>query len=274
MIHYLTPIVSTIGISILFVSNFIRTRMLITLPTLSGSPYEQFTWTLSLTLLGLLGVTILYWLTSKEKEFELRVILAIIVAPTSAILIIILSQTILLIMAKAVSTLIASIIVLLSLYVAVFSVVLILSDALSTRIRNFIFIIYGSLLGSFISLLIPTISLVTILVSVAVYDLIIFNSGWMNALTDLLKGAKRHGSRIGYFSEDIEMGLGELIFYSFIPSHIIAYYGQQMLITTLFMTGIGIYLNLWMLTKRGMIAGLPAPIFLGLSPIIISYLIH
>jgi hypothetical protein len=274
MVHYLTPIISTIGISILFVSNFIKTGMLNSLPTLSGSVYEQFTWTLSLTLLGLLGVTILYWFTSRERDFELRVILAIIVAPTSAILVIILSQTVLLIVAKAVSTLIASIIVLLSLYVAVFSVVFILSDALPVRVRNFVFIIYGALLGSFISLLIPTISLVTILASVAVYDLIIFNSGWMSALTDVLKGSKRHGSRMSYYSEEIEMGLGELIFYSFIPAHVTAYYGPEMLYMTLLMTGIGIFLNLWMLNRSGMIAGLPAPIFLGLSPIAVFYLFH
>lgn len=52
-----------------------------------------------------------------------------------------------------------------------------------------------------------------------------------------------------------------------------AYYGSGLLLVTLLMIGIGVILNLWVLTKRGVVAGLPAPIFLGLAPLIISLLL-
>jgi hypothetical protein len=271
---YLTPIVSSMAVSLLFVrlvvsSGLIRSQP----PTLGADAYGQAVWTLSLTLLGLVGVTLLYWLITRGRDFELRVMLALVVAPTSAILVIIVSQTVLLVVAKAVSTLMASIVVLLSLYMAVFSVIFILSNAFSTRVRNFVFILYGALLGGFISLLMPTASLVVMLVAVAVYDLVMLNSGWFVDLIEVLSHSGRPGSRMSYVTESVEIGIGELIFYCFVPAHVEAYYGLEMLAMTLAMTGIGVLLNLWVLEKRGFIAGLPAPILLGLSPLMLTYIL-
>jgi len=274
IIQYLTPIASSITVSVGFVALFMKSGLIKSLPpTIGGEIYDQVAWTLSLTLLGLFGVTFLYWLITRKKDFELRVLLALAVAPTVAILVIILSQTVLMILAKTISSLMAAIIVLISLYVAVFSVIFVLSNAFSTRIRNLVFILYGALLGSFISLLLPTASLVTLLVSVAIYDLVMLNSDWFSELINVLSQSQRVGPRLSYFGDEIEIGIGELIFYSFIPAHVEAYYGLDLLVITLIMTGIGVMLNLWILEKRGFIAGLPAPILLGLTPLIIRFLL-
>ena len=274
IIQYLTPIASSITVSVGFVALFMKSGLIKSLPpTIGGEIYDQVAWTLSLTLLGLFGVTFLYWLITRKKDFELRVLLALAVAPTVAILVIILSQTVLMILAKTISSLMAAIIVLISLYVAVFSVIFVLSNAFSTRIRNLVFVIYGALLGSFISLLLPTASLVTLLVSVAIYDLVMLNSDWFSELINVLSQSQRVGPRLSYFGDEIEIGIGELIFYSFIPAHVEAYYGLDLLMITLIMTGIGVMLNLWILEKRGFIAGLPAPILLGLTPLIIRFLL-
>ncbi len=274
ILQYITPIASSITVSVGFVALFMKSGLIKSLPpSLGGEIYDQVAWTLSLTLLGLFGVTFLYWLITRKKDFELRVLLALAVAPTVAILVIILSQTVLMILAKTISSLMAAIIVLISLYVAVFSVIFVLSNAFSTRIRNLVFIIYGALLGSFISLLLPTASLVTLLVSVAIYDLVMLNSDWFSELIKVLSQSQRAGPRMSYFGDEIEIGIGELIFYSFIPAHVEAYYGLDLLVITLMMTGIGVLLNLWILEKRGFIAGLPAPILLGLTPLIIRFLL-
>ncbi|HUV33675.1 MAG TPA: hypothetical protein VMW22_02000 [Candidatus Desulfaltia sp.] len=271
---YLTPIVFSMAVSLGFVRLIVSSGLIRSSPpNLGADAYSQAMWTLSLTLLGLVGVTFLYWLITRGRDFELRVILALVVAPTSAILVIIVSQTVLLVVAKAVSTLMASIVVLLSLYVAVFSVIFILSNAFSTRVRNFVFVLYGALLGGFISLLMPTASLVVMLVAVAVYDLVMLNSGWFADLIKVLSQSGRPGARMSYVTESMEIGIGELIFYCFVPAHVEAYYGLEMLIMTLAMTGVGVLLNLWVLEKRGFIAGLPAPILLGLSPLVISFIL-
>jgi hypothetical protein len=87
-----------------------------------------------------------------------------------------------------------------------------------------------------------------------------------------IEGEKRRGAEPFYW-EDVEIGMGELIFYSFLPSHVEAYYGSDLLVVTLLMTGIGVALNLWILEKRRVVSGLPAPIFLGLAPLIISLIL-
>lgn len=234
---------------------------------------EQIVWTVSLTLAGLLGVVILYWLTGRRRGFEARVIIALIVAPTSAILVIIVSQTVLMILAKAVSSWMTSIIVLVSLYVSVFSMIFIIGNVFSPRVRNSIFIVYGSLLGSFVSLLLPTISLIVMLVVVAIFDLVLLNTSWV---LDVVKGfgERRSGSaRMSYVGEQVEVGMGELVFYSFLPAHVEAYYGDGVLLATLTMIGVGVALNLWLLKRRGVIAGLPAPILLGLTPLVVYLLL-
>jgi len=214
---------------------------------------------------------LLYWLARSRRGFEARVLVALVVAPTSAILVVIVSQTVLMVVAKAVSSWMTSIIVLVSLYVSVFSMIFIISNAFSTRTRNFVFIVYGSLLGSFISLVLPTVSLVVMLVVVAVFDLVLLNTRWV---VDAVKvfGNKARSPGVGYVGEGGELGMGELIFYSFLPAHVEAYYGEGLLLMTLLMVALGVLLNLWILGKRGVIAGLPAPIFLGLAPLVV-YLI-
>ncbi len=273
VLGYLTPILFCLFISVGFVRLFVIGGLSSSIHSPPSGFYEQLVWTLSLTLVGLFGVTFLYWLTRRRKDFEVRVVVALIVAPTSAILVIVVSQTVLMVVAKAVSSFMASIVVLISLYVAVFSMIFIVSNVFSSRVRNSIFVVYGALLGSFVSLLLPTVSLVVMLMAVAAFDLVVLNTGWVLDVVRGFGASRGKSSRLSYVGEDIEIGMGELIFYSFLPAHVEAYYGSTLLATTLAMIGIGVALNLWVLVRRGAVAGLPAPIFLGLAPLIISLLL-
>jgi hypothetical protein len=106
------------------------------------------------------------------------------------------------------------------------------------------------------------------LISVAFYDFIVFNIEWFNKnLIDNL--GKKRSSLPSFKGEGVEIGLGELIFYSFLPAHVQAYYGTNLFIQTLAMIGIGIIFNLWILQKRSIVAGLPAPIILGILPLLL-----
>jgi hypothetical protein len=273
VLDYLYPILSCLVISLGFVRLFLIGGMSLTMPGDGPGVGEQVVWTVSLTLAGLLGVVILYWLAGRRRGFEARVLIALVVAPTSAILVIIVSQTVLMVVAKAVSSWMTSIIVLVSLYVSVFSIIFIIGNVFSPRVRNSIFIVYGALLGSFVSLLLPTVSLIVMLVVVAVFDLVLLNTPWV---LDVVRGfgERRSGSvRLSYVGERVEVGMGELVFYSFLPAHVEAYYGDGVLLATLTLIGVGITLNLWLLNRRGVIAGLPAPILLGLTPLIVFMLL-
>jgi hypothetical protein len=222
IVDYLFPITSCIVISLGFVRLFILGGLGSSIHSSPSGTMEQVAWTVSLTLVGLVGVVLLYWLSRSRKGFEARVLVALVVAPTSAILVVIVSQTVLMVVAKAVSSWMTSIIVLVSLYVSVFSMIFIISNAFSTRIRNFVFIVYGSLLGSFISLILPTVSLIVMLVVVAVFDLVLLNTSWVVDVVKDFRGAARSPG-VGYVGEGVELGMGELIFYSFLPAHVEAY---------------------------------------------------
>jgi len=269
--NYLTPVALCLIISLGFVKMYTSSGLTQSLPrTASWNLFEQLVWILAPAVLGFLGVTGLYWLISKHKDFELRVLFSIVVAPTSAILVIVVSQTLLTVIAKTYSSFMVTLTVLISLYVAVFSVVFILSNAFSTTVRNFIFILYGALLGSFMSLLLPTVSLVLLLVSIALYDLVMFNSKWIVSIVRDLSLSRGVGSKFGYIGQNVEIGIGELIFYSFVPAHVEAYYDFPLLVLTLLMTAAGVMLNMLILSKKGFLAGLPAPILLGLIPLVVS----
>jgi len=272
-LDYLSPVLSCLVISLGFVRLFMIGGLGATLRSPGGGYVEQVAWTFSLTLAGLMGVVLLYWLTGRRRGFEARVLMALIVAPTSAILVIIVSQTLLMVVAKAVSSWMTSIIVLVSLYVSVFSLIFIMGNVFSSRVRNFIFIVYGALLGSFVSLLLPTVSLIVMLVVVAVFDLVLLNTGWIVAVIREFGDRGAKSGRMSYVGEGVEVGMGELIFYSFLPAHVEAYFGVELLAVTLVMIGVGVFLNLWLLERRGVVAGLPAPIFLGLTPLIVYLLL-
>jgi len=268
---YLTPIALCLIVSLGFVNMCKSSGLAQSLPRTAGwNTFEQLAWTMGPVVLGLLGVTGLYWLISKHRDFELRVLFSAVVAPTSAILVIVVSQTLLTAIAKTFSSFVVTLAILVSLYVAVFSVVFILSNAFSTTVRNFIFILYGALLGSFMSLLLPTVSVVLLLVSIALYDLVMFNSKWIISIVRDLSLSRGVSSKFGYIGRSVEIGIGELIFYSFVPAHVEAYYDFSLLVLTLLMTVAGATLNLWTLSKKGSLAGLPAPILLGLVPLVLS----
>jgi uncharacterized membrane protein YjjB (DUF3815 family) len=152
ILGYITPIIPSLIVSTAFITLFQFSGMT-GFNQSSVVSTRQIVITFGFSLLGLLGVTILYWLMKRSKDFEIRILVALIVAPTSAILVMVVSQTLLMIVAKSISTFMASIIVLISLYFAVFSIIFIISNFFSSRVRNFIFIIYGSLIGAFLSLI-------------------------------------------------------------------------------------------------------------------------
>jgi len=97
-----------------------------------------------------------------------------------------------------------------------------------------------------------------------------FNSKWMMNIIRDLSLSRGISSKLAYIGQNMEMGIGELIFYTLVPAHVEAYYDFHLLVLTLLMTMAGVLLNLRTLSKKGFLAGLPAPILLGLLPLILS----
>jgi presenilin-like A22 family membrane protease len=134
---------------------------------------------------------------------------------------------------------------------------------LGNKARNAAVVLLGGGLGVFFSAVIPFFSAVLILVFLAVYDVFAVYYGPVGKIAhsglDKLQG-------LSYSFKDIQMGLGDLVFYSMLTGSILLNYNSLLLYFVSFI-GIlaGSFLTLIMLEKKGIFPGLPFPIVLGLA---------
>ncbi len=134
--------------------------------------------------------------------------------------------------------------------------------------RNTAVILIGGALGMFFAYNIASISLwsaVLILVFLAVYDIIAVYKGPVGKIAqssglDQLKG-------LSFAFKDIQMGLGDLVFYSMLTGAMIFGFPGTFLPVITSIIGIlaGTVITFYMLEKRGIFPGLPFPILLGLA---------
>jgi presenilin-like A22 family membrane protease len=142
---------------------------------------------------------------------------------------------------------------------------------LGSKARNVAVVLLGGGLGVFFSVAIPFFSAVLILVFLAVYDVFAVYYGPVGKIAhsglDQLQG-------LSYSFKDVQMGLGDLVFYSMLTGSILLNY-NSLLPYVVSLIGIlaGSFLTLIMLEKKGIFPGLPFPIVLGLAGGILASLV-
>jgi presenilin-like A22 family membrane protease len=135
---------------------------------------------------------------------------------------------------------------------------------LGSKARNLSVVLLGGGLGVFFSASIPFLSAVVILVFLAVYDVFAVYYGPVGKIAysglDQLQG-------LSYSFKDVQMGLGDLVFYSMLVGSLLFRFQPNLLPCFISVIGItvGSLLTLVMLEKKGIFPGLPFPIALGLA---------
>jgi len=130
--------------------------------------------------------------------------------------------------------------------------------------RNVAVVALGGALGIFFGFSIPLYSGVIILVFLAVYDVIAVYKGPVGKIAasglDQLQG-------LSFSFKDIQMGLGDLVFYSMLMGVIFFGFLPRYLPTLMAIIGIlvGSIITFFALEKKGIFPGLPFPILLGLA---------
>jgi presenilin-like A22 family membrane protease len=131
--------------------------------------------------------------------------------------------------------------------------------------RNVAVIGVGGALGIFFAKFILLPSAILILVFLAIYDVIAVYKGPVGKIAqssglDTLQG-------LSFSFKDIQMGLGDLVFYSMLMGVMFFSFPQNLLPTALALVGIvaGSILTFFMLERKGIFPGLPFPIFFGLA---------
>jgi presenilin-like A22 family membrane protease len=120
----------------------------------------------------------------------------------------------------------------------------------------------GGALGAFLGASIPPLSTMLILVALAVYDAFAVYYGPLGKIAhsglDQFRG-------LSFSFKDIQMGLGDLTFYSMLSGHMLIFFGFLPCLASMIGISLGCLLAFKMLIKRGMFPGLPFPIFFGLA---------
>jgi presenilin-like A22 family membrane protease len=143
---------------------------------------------------------------------------------------------------------------------------------LGGKARNLAVVLLGGGLGVFFSASIPFLSAVLILVFLAVYDVFAVYYGPVgkiaNSGLDQLQG-------LSYSFKDVQMGLGDLVFYSMLVGSILFEFQPNLVPALISFIGIvvGSLLTLIVLEKKGIFPGLPFPVALGLAGGILASLV-
>jgi len=132
--------------------------------------------------------------------------------------------------------------------------------------RNIVVVFLGGALGVFLGWSIPVVSALLILAFLAVYDIIAVYKGPVgkianNSGLEQLKG-------LSFSFREIQMGLGDLVFYSMLCAVMLLnsdFGGWAPYLFSLIGVLVGAFLTFIMLKKKGIFPGLPIPIFLGLA---------
>jgi len=130
--------------------------------------------------------------------------------------------------------------------------------------RNVAVVGIGGALGIFFGFSIPLYSAVLILAFLAVYDVIAVYRGPVGKIAqsglDELQG-------LSFAFKDIQMGLGDLVFYSMLTGTMFFSFLPSILPCIISIIGIlaGSVMTFFMLERKGIFPGLPFPIMLGLA---------
>ena len=218
-------------------------------------------------LLAGIGATLLYLLIKRKK---LRLISLIIgLALTVAVLMLSIIY-----LFAAFSLLGLSITTALILTLTIAAPITVLADFLIFKIQgkfsNIVILLLGGALGAFLGIYIPIISAVLILTFLAVYDIFAVYRGPVGKIAQ--RGLEELRG-LSFSFRDVQMGLGDLTFYSMLTGLVLAAAGPIFCAASTIGLLIGVFLVLKMLEKRGMFPGLPFPVFLGLLPLIVYLLL-
>ena len=131
-----------------------------------------------------------------------------------------------------------------------------------SRFCNLILLCLGGALGTFLAASIPTLSAILILCFLAVYDVFAVYHGPVGKIA--LNGLE-HLRGLSFAFQDIQMGLGDLTFYSLLSGHMLLNFGLISCVASIIGILLGCFLSFKMLERKGMFPGLPFPILFGLT---------
>lgn len=210
-------------------------------------------------LIGVVALSVLYLMMVRGMDTATRVVVSTALTPFVVLAIAVFVQIMVMALFKIANPGLASLSITGALFFTAMLQLLILADAISEKMRNFIMIFYGSIFGAFMGVVVHPVAALVVVATVAVYDLFF-------VYLYLSKKAVKIKMTLSVRGENVSIGIGEFIFYALPPS--VAFYRYDVttgLISTLLVV-IGIAMNILIMPRRQIIAGITVPTTLGILP--------
>jgi len=123
-------------------------------------------------------------------------------------------------------------------------------------------LVVGGAVGAYMGNFIPTTSAIMILLILCAYDVFTVYKGPVGKIVDQIGPDDMRG--LSFTFKDLQMGLGDLVFYSMLQSHMTIFFGFQAGLAATVGLLTGVYVGLRVLEKRRAFPGLPFALLVGL----------
>lgn len=225
------------------------------------TPFQEGVWSLAnalyfVVLVGV-GATVLYILLKRKKQRIITIITSLALVSATLMLSIVYLTAIFLTINMPYSDVL---ILVPAIFISALTVLAIFRA--HNKIGNLAILLLGGALGTFLGSTIPTLSAILILGFLAVYDTFAVYRGPVGKIA---LGGLEHLRGLSYSFKDIQMGLGDLTFYSMLSGHMLLNFGYASCVASIIGILLGCTLSFKMLEKKGMFPGLPFPILFGLT---------
>ncbi len=288
--HMLRPILLTLTIAIPLAILGIVSNI-----SIEGAPFSETEGgiffallnALFYTLFAVIGITIVYLALKYGKEKVLKYFFFICFG-FMGVFIIFFFLYLLLISFQLFADIYFVLIIILSIIPGLILSYFLLSEKSTPATKNIALLLFGSLIGAFLGIVLPTWTAFLLVGILSIYDIIAVFKGPIKKIIEMTENDEDKNLPVDmtYASQNWEIGLGDLAFYSMLSTHtlllgfkieFLTEFGLVGAIIPYISTTIGIILGaiitFQLLKKREMLPGLPISIGLGVLFYLISLLI-
>jgi hypothetical protein len=236
------------------------------------NPIQLITTSLVFTIIALLMVFSLYLVLERKGLRTRKLVATAIATPIFFFSSIFLGQTTLLLLFKGSSSgyvILYWIVIFTSLGTSMFLLVLMAADAVSSSMKNFFIILYGTLFGTFLGMIMPTFTNFVVIPAVVIEDWLL-----ISRISSTNKGISHSGDpfrNVGVETRSASIGFGDFVIYALLAAHTLSYFPIYVWICSLSLALTGIAVNVFILaSKRNILPAIPLPAVLAIFP----WLIH
>jgi hypothetical protein len=236
------------------------------------NPIQLITTSLVFTIMALVIVFSLYLVLERKGLRARKLVATAISTPIFFFSSIFMGQTTLLLLFKGSSSgfvILYWIVLFASLGTSMFLLVLMVADAVPSSMKNFFVILYGSLFGTFLGMIMPTFTNFIVIPAVIIEDWLLISriSSTNKKLSHSVDPFKDTGVKI----RSATIGFGDFVIYALLAAHALSYFPIFVWICSVSLALTGIAVNVLLLaSKRSILPAIPLPAILAIVP----WLVH